>query len=346
MAEQYSNNATTTLSGAMDGVTNPVVFNVTDAAAFPSGGNFRVVIDVETLRVTARAGNQFTADRAQEGSAIAAHSSGATVAHVLTAQGLRELVNDHKADADPHTGYATDTDISGHVAAADPHTVYERETQKGIAGGYASLDNPGATVPDAQIPAAIARDSEVTTQVSTHAQASDPHTGYQRESEKSQIGGYPTLVDIGGAPVTPASQLGTGTPDASKVLRGDNSWAVVATVKPTITSFGFDGQLAVVTGTHRWYADQAYNLTKVISSVGTAPTGADIRLGINLDGVQIGTNAQRPKILVSTFVEFKTTGFLPAAIPANSYLSVDVEVIGSTIPGSDLTCQLVLEPST
>lgn len=52
---------------------------------------------------------------------------------------------------DDHPQYALDTDLSDHVAAADPHTGYQKESEKGAASGYASLD--GSTkVPYAQLP--------------------------------------------------------------------------------------------------------------------------------------------------------------------------------------------------
>lgn len=50
--------------------------------------------------------------------------------------------------------------VTTHEAAADPHTGYQKESEKGAANGYASLD-ASTLVPDAQIPAAIARDAEV-----------------------------------------------------------------------------------------------------------------------------------------------------------------------------------------
>lgn len=52
------------------------------------------------------------------------------------------------------------TAISDHVGLADPHTQYQKESEKGNANGYASLDGSGL-VPDAQIPSTIARDSEL-----------------------------------------------------------------------------------------------------------------------------------------------------------------------------------------
>lgn len=81
----------------------------------------------------------------------------------------------HEAAGDPHPQYLTAAEgnaayeaagaVAAHAAAADPHTGYQKESEKGAAGGYASLDGSG-TVPDAQIPAAIARDAEVSAAVS------------------------------------------------------------------------------------------------------------------------------------------------------------------------------------
>ena len=104
---------------------------------------------------------------------------------------LRALV-----DADIPASIARDTEVttavSDHVALADPHTQYQKESEKGSANGYASLDGSG-TVPDAQIPATIARDTEITTAITNHEAAADPHTGYQKESEKDAASGYAGL---------------------------------------------------------------------------------------------------------------------------------------------------------
>lgn len=83
-------------------------------------------------------------------------------------------------------------EVATHEAAADPHPQYQKESEKGAANGYASLD-AGGTVPDSQIPAGIARDSEVTAAVATHEAAADPHTQYQKESEKGVANGYASL---------------------------------------------------------------------------------------------------------------------------------------------------------
>jgi len=64
-------------------------------------------------------------------------------------------VSDHEAEPDPHPQYLTSAEgnavVAAHVAAADPHTGYQKESEKGVANGYASLDATGK-VPVAQLP--------------------------------------------------------------------------------------------------------------------------------------------------------------------------------------------------
>lgn len=81
-------------------------------------------------------------------------------AHDILGLATQAELDAHEIAVDPHTVYALDADLTSHVGAADPHTGYQRESEKGLANGYASLDASGL-VPDAQIPAAIARDSEL-----------------------------------------------------------------------------------------------------------------------------------------------------------------------------------------
>lgn len=96
MAEQFSNKATTTLNGAIDNSQTSIT--VTSATGFPTSGDFRIVVPAEgantdeIMTVTAVSGTTWTVTRASEEIAgvqtASAHSSGATVSHVLTAGGL------------------------------------------------------------------------------------------------------------------------------------------------------------------------------------------------------------------------------------------------------------------
>lgn len=124
------------------------------------------------------------------------------------------------AEAHTHDIYATDTDLANHVAAGDPHPGYLTQVE-----GDARYRQTATPLVDADIPAAIARDSEVTAAISTHEGAADPHAGYQRESEKGQASGYASL-DAGTK--VPTAQLGGAGADATKFLRGDQTWQVVA----------------------------------------------------------------------------------------------------------------------
>lgn len=92
--EQLVNNGTTTTSQSIDNSTNPVSFTVTDASVFPATGNFRVRIEDEILLVTAVSGSTLTATRAQEGTSIASHSSGAGINFCLTKGSVQRVIGE------------------------------------------------------------------------------------------------------------------------------------------------------------------------------------------------------------------------------------------------------------
>lgn len=160
----------------------------------------------------------------------------------------------HRDALDPHSQYALDTDLTtheadttsvhgiadtatllttAHTAAADPHTQYQRESEKGQPNGYASLDASGL-VPDAQIPASIARDSEVP-DLGGHVAAADPHVGYVREADANWTdltdGGQTSLHSHAGGPGGEAFPVGAvflsvvATDPAT--LLGYGTWAAI-----------------------------------------------------------------------------------------------------------------------
>jgi hypothetical protein len=98
------NNAMSQLNGAVDGSTDPVTFAVDSATTFPATGNFTIIIDGEIMLVTSVSGNNFTADRAQEGTAIASHLDNASVASVLTAGSLERVIQ--QASLRPYSYFA------------------------------------------------------------------------------------------------------------------------------------------------------------------------------------------------------------------------------------------------
>lgn len=98
-------------------------------------------------------------------------------------------------------------DAAGNNLAAAPDANKEDKANKGQVNGYAALDGTGV-VPDAQIPAAVARDAEVTAAISTHAGQADPHTVYQLKAARGAANGYASL-DAGTK--VPVAQLPAGT---------------------------------------------------------------------------------------------------------------------------------------
>jgi hypothetical protein len=87
--EQYANLAQDTLNGGISNV--DLSATLIDASEFPATGTFRIRIEDELIKVTARSGNVLTLVRAQEGTTAVAHSSGSTVTQVLTATGLQAV---------------------------------------------------------------------------------------------------------------------------------------------------------------------------------------------------------------------------------------------------------------
>lgn len=106
--------------------------------------------------------------------------------------------------------------------------------------------------------------------------------------------------------------------------------------------FSIQGPLTVVAGTHRLYVEQSCTISSVRASVGVAPTGSSLIVDINKNGTTIyGTQANRPTITASGFTALGGTASVTSLI-AGDYLTVDIDQIGSTISGSDLTVVVTL----
>lgn len=189
----------------------------------------------------------------------------ATDAELTTHEATSHGVTDHGvltglAD-DDHSQYALDSDLTTHAGAADPHSGYltPAEHTSGLSGHHTSFvqaDHDGLPNPhhsnandhtaahaidsanhtgvlaDAQIPATIARDSELP-DLAGHVAAADPHTGYQRETEKGAASGYASL---GADTLVPQDQLGTGAQDGTKFLRDDGTWQAAGGAHPDLAT--------------------------------------------------------------------------------------------------------------
>lgn len=107
--------------------------------------------------------------------------------------------------------------------------------------------------------------------------------------------------------------------------------------------FGMPGNIIVKIGASRWRIVGDQTILGIVAVVGVAPTGAAVIVDVNKNGSTIFTNqANRPTIAIDN----NDSGVkIPDVIEFSDgdYLTVDVDQIGSTTPGAELTVQVILQ---
>lgn len=107
---------------------------------------------------------------------------------------------------------------------------------------------------------------------------------------------------------------------------------------PIFITFSRSGTLVTGTGTMRWRVPVALTIQHVRLACNTAPTGAAILVDVNKNGTTIfTTQANRPTIAASANAETATIAPDVTALAAGNYLTVDIDQVGSTVAGADLT---------
>jgi lipopolysaccharide export system protein LptA len=104
------------------------------------------------------------------------------------------------------------------------------------------------------------------------------------------------------------------------------------------------GVLIVRTGTGRFpIKGGTFTIQTVAVMVNTAPTGASLIVDVNKNGTTIyGTQSNRPTIAASG-TSATVGAHSVTSVTDGDYLTVDVDQIGSTVPGSDLTVVVRLQ---
>ncbi len=159
--------------------------------------------------------------------------------------------------------------------------------------------------------------------------------------ERTMSWGYLTVDDVFGAGRPVAQVLGYSSVD-NAVL-----WYSLSNLQPAgsyLTSQSeartgtFDGPLVVRTGQLRWYPPAACTLVSCTAYVGTAPTGAAVTVNVKKNGstilasdLSIAAGANASAVTAPT-----TTTLL-----ATDYLTWDIDTIGSTEPGRDITVRVI-----
>jgi hypothetical protein len=103
------------------------------------------------------------------------------------------------------------------------------------------------------------------------------------------------------------------------------------------------GSLSVSSGVLRFTNLSGADLQfkKVHLVVNTPPVGADIIVDVNLSGYTIFTSANRPYISAGTYAGYSTY-FNTTVFPDASYLTFDLDQVGSSTPGSNLVITVLL----
>lgn len=137
-------------------------------------------------------------------------------------------------------------------------------------------------------------------------------------------------------------ELGLET-DTNKFKVGDGStawnslaYAVGAVNLPT---FSYGGPVSTIVGTQRYYMDRTGIITKVRASVGTAPTGSSLQVGVYKNG---NATAIATVTIPAGSNTATTTSISPAVLANNDYLTISVLSVGSSFPGSDLTAEITI----
>ncbi len=112
---------------------------------------------------------------------------------------------------------------------------------------------------------------------------------------------------------------------------------------PREVVFSITDEIETMSGTLRLYNQLGinYHISKVFLAVGTAPTGAAIIADVNRNGSSIFLSGNRPTIPSGSNTGYSTT-IETNTFDDGDYLTLDIDQVGSTIAGSDLTAHITL----
>lgn len=108
-------------------------------------------------------------------------------------------------------------------------------------------------------------------------------------------------------------------------------------------SFYIDGDLTVDTDLMSIISPMSLTITEIRCAVSTAPTDADLIIDINKNGTTIyTTQANRPTILATETTETATDPDI-TTLAVGDILSLDIDQIGSTVAGANLSVIIICE---
>jgi hypothetical protein len=280
--------------------------------------------------------------QAQVDSALTGKADTSSLSTVATTGDYNDLINQPTiptqasdigaADA-LHTHTLSDVTDSGTAAALDVAAVGDAAAGQVVKGDDSRLTN-------ARTPTAHTHTESEITDLGNYADATHNHDGTYATAAQG------ALADTAVQPGDDANTLGSGAATDGYVLTADgaggSAWeAAASTGGIALPFFSHAGNLFVGTGTSRWYNDTANTVTLdyARASVGTAPTGAAINIDINIDGTT--ALAGTFSIADGAVTSGKFTNFVASPdIAPGSYVTIDIDQVGSTVVGADLSVQI------
>lgn len=114
-------------------------------------------------------------------------------------------------------------------------------------------------------------------------------------------------------------------------------------VGSSFQTFSAPGTLMIKSGKSRFYAPVDFTIGAIRVACGTSPIGSPIVVDINRNGLTLYSDpADRPFIAEGNFYALYTEPDNPL-IDAGDYITVDIDQVGSSSPGSDLTVMIQLD---
>lgn len=145
-------------------------------------------------------------------------------------------------------------------------------------------------------------------------------------------------------PVLAAGELGLDTTLSKfKIGDGTTAWNSLGYASgqrgESMITYAKTGPVTVISGQLRYRFPFAATIVGVSMAVNTAPTGAAIIADVNKNGTTIfTTQANRPTIAAGAFATAaEVTNMNVTSIAAGDYLTVDIDQVGSTVSGADLS---------
>ncbi len=152
--------------------------------------------------------------------------------------------------------------------------------------------------------------------------------------------GSSTLVTGLNADMVDSQHIPAPGASGNVMTSNGNAWVsqAINTTQTQAATFSLDGIQTVRTGQLRWYPPAACTLVSCMAAVGTAPTGSSIQVDVNKNGVSVLAS---PLSIAAGANTSSVTTPTTTAMTATDYLTVDVDSIGSTEPGRDLTVRII-----